>query len=308
MDYLPDIFAAEDGYCEVTNAFCFTRDTVFLLINANSDSEELDGSALIRVTISGDTLTSEVLHEFNSGSLDYHAENPDLHYILASGGYIHLVENSAMTLHQFASPEFLPHLARLDTTSVAVFGDEGLAYRFQDGTYTQMLTPTEETLQAMHFPRPEFGYAVGDYGTFLQGNATRFIAIEHGGGEPIRAVHVKTDGSVLLACKNGLGMIAVGDEMIRVEGNPADFFSVVEFQGTEYWGDDDFGIYTRNGTEFVPKFNTNYAFNLNIANGLMTVNAGYSVYVFDGADWIQLKVTPNIDNLVELVPLDFEPL
>ena len=308
MKYFDEIFAAEDGYCDITNAFCFSKGTVFVLINASSEREDLYGSALVKVSHLGENLSYEVLHEFSSGSLDYHAEHPDLHYILASGGYIHQIENGTMTFHLFSSDKYQFKLARIDPKSIAVFGEKGLAHRFENGAYTLMLTPTEETLQAMHFPRPDFGYAVGNYGTFLQGNATRFIAIEHGGGEPIRAVHVKTDGSVLLACKDGLGMIAVGDEMIRVEGNPADFFSVVEFQGTEYWGDDDFGIYNRTGTEFVPKFNTSYAFNLNTANGLMTVNAGYSVYVFDGTDWIQLKVNPDIDNMVELVPLDFEPL
>ena len=93
MDYLPDIFAAEDGYCEITNAFCFSKNTIFILINANSEDQELDASALIKVSVSANSLSYEVLHEFNSGSFDYHAEHPDLHYILASGGYIHLIDN-----------------------------------------------------------------------------------------------------------------------------------------------------------------------------------------------------------------------
>ena len=213
-----------------------------------------------------------------------------------------------MTFHSYISEDYLPNLARLDEKAVAVFGDEGQAYRFENGAYTQMAVPTEETLQAMHFPRPDFGYAVGDFGTYLQGNGTRFLAIEHGGGEPIRAVHVKADGSVLLACTDGIGMIAVGDEMIRAQGTTADFCSVTEFEGVEYWGDDDYGIYTRTGTEFSPKFNTSYAFNMNVANGLLTINAGYSVYVFDGKNWLQLKVNPDVTNLIERVPLDFIPL
>jgi hypothetical protein len=308
MKYFPEIFAAEDGQCDVTNAFSFSKDTVFLLINANSEAQDLYASALVKVDLFENTAAYSVLHEFNSGSLDYHSEHPNLHYILASGGYIHHIENDAMTLHLFSSDKYQFKLARIDDRAIMVFGEEGLAHRFENGIYTLIPTPTRETLHAMHFVRPDFAYAVGNYGTFLQFNGLRFAQIEHDGSEPLRTVHVKSDGSVLLAGKGGNAMVATGDELIRIEGSSADFCSVVEFKGVEYWGDDDFGIYIRLGTEFRPKFNTSYAFNMNVVNGLMTINAGYSVYLFDGKDWLQLTLNSDVNNLIERVPLDFDPL
>jgi hypothetical protein len=98
-----------------------------------------------------------------------------------------------------------------------------------------------------------------------------------------------------------------GEELLRVEGNTADFFSVTEFQGEEYWGDDDFGVYTRVDNAFIPRFETGYAFNMNTANDLLTINAGYRVYIFDGSDWVHLQVNPDIDRMIERVPLDFVP-
>ncbi len=302
MEFLPEIFEAEDGYCDITNAFCFAKDTVFILINAMSEDEELHGSALLKVNLTAEDPTYELLHEFDAGSLDYHCEHPGLHFVLASGGNIHRIENGNMTFHRFAANAFLPKLARIDARTVAVFGEEGLAFRFSDGPYTQMPTPTDERLYAMHFPRPNHGYAGGNYGTFLLGDGAQFTTLDIGGGEAIRGLHVKADESVLLACTNGVGLVYLNEELTRAEGATSDFYSVNEFKGVEYWGDDDFGLYTREGTAFTPRFNTEYGFNINTTPELMTVNAGYSVFIFDGSDWIKLQINPDIDNLIERVP------
>jgi len=307
MDFLPEIFAAQDGDCDVTNAFCFAKETVFLVLNAVSEENGLRGSALLKVNLRERDPTYEILHEFDSGSLDYHSEHADLHHILASGGYIHRIENGAMTFHRYAADAFLPELAGLARGAVAVFGENGLAFRFENGVYTPMPTTTSLRLYGMHFPRPDLGYAVGNYGTFLRGNGTTFTQIDLGIGEPLRAVHVKSDGVILVAGTGGTGLVIQGEELLRVEGNTADFFSVTEFQGEEYWGDDDFGVYTRVDNAFVPRFETGYAFNMNTANDLLTINAGYRVYIFDGSDWVHLQVNPDIDRMIERVPLDFVP-
>lgn len=307
MEYLPTIFDHDDAYCEVTNVFSFSKDSVFLLINARSEEEELYGSALVKVKLST-TPTYELLHEFNSSTLDYFAEHPDLHYILASGGYIHKVEQSELTVYPFAANAFLSGLAKIDKNTVAVFGERGLIFRFQDGTYTQMPTNTEETLHSIHFPRPNHGYAGGNYGAFLEHKDTKFSSVELGNNEFIKAVHVKDDGSVLIGCDEGIGLVLQGDELIRVEGNDADLYSIAEYKGVEYWGDDSFGIYTRSGDQFVPKFETGYAFDINATDTLMTINAGYWVYIFDGSSWIQLQINADRERMIERIPLDFEPL
>ncbi|WP_347266013.1 hypothetical protein [Paracoccus sp. (in: a-proteobacteria)] len=308
MEYLPEVLATEDGECDITNAFCFSKDAVFLLVNARSDDEAIEASVLLRVDLSTDPISYAILHEFDSGSLAYHAETPDLHFILASGGYIHQIRNGEMTFHMFVSDAYLPNMARYDRESVVVFGENGEAYHFQNGIYRRILTRTDRMLNAMVFPQSGIGFAAGELGTFLAGNGESFSRVDLGGDEAIRALTIKANSEVLLACTAGVGLIVSGDELRRAQGAQSDFYSVVEFGGVEYWGDDEFGMYTRDGGEFHPKFETGYAFNMNVSNGLLTVNAGYSVYIYDGADWINLQLNNNIEKLVERVPLDFEPL
>ncbi|HRO15553.1 MAG TPA: hypothetical protein PLL33_11015 [Paracoccus sp. (in: a-proteobacteria)] len=308
MEYLPQVLATEDGDCDITNAFCFSKDAVFLLVSARSDDEGIEASALLRVDMTVDPIRYDVLHEFDSSSLDYHAETPHLHFVLASGGYIHLIRDGEMTFHHFASDSYLPNLAGYDRESVVVFGDKGEAFRFLNGTYRQLVTRTDQTLNAMSFPQPGTGFAAGDYGTFLSGNGESFTRIDLGSDESIRALAVKDDGTVLLACADGVGLIVMGDELQRAEGAQSDFYSVAEFRGVEYWGDDEFGIHIREGSGFRPRFETGYAFNMNLANDLLTINAGYAVYVFDGRDWIHLRLNNTLENLVERAPLDFDPL
>lgn len=307
MEYLPDIFDLDDAYCEVTNAFCFSKDSVFLLINARSEEDDLYGSALVKVKLSA-TPTYEVLHEFNSSSLDYYAEGPNLHYVLASGGYIHKVENGEVTVYPFAANAFLFGLAKMDESAIAVFGERGLAFRFEDGSYTQIPANTEEALYSIHFPQPNLGFAGGNYGAFLKFQGTNFSSVELGNNEFIKAIHVKKGGSVLIGCDDGIGLVVQGEELIGVEGVDADIYSIAEYKGVEYWGDDGFGIYTRSGDQFIPKFETGYAFNINTTSTLMTINAGYWVYIFDGSSWIQLQINADMERMIERIPLDFEPL
>jgi len=307
LDYLPQVLATGDGECDITNAFCFSKDAVFLLVNARSDDEDIEASVLIRVDLASEPLSYSVLHEFDSGSLDYHAVSPDLHFILASGGYIHMIRNGEMTFHGFPSQTYLPNIAGYDYESVVVFGEKGEAFHFRGGAYRQLLTRTDQTLNAMSFPRPGQGFAAGDYGTFLSWNGESFSRVDLGGEEAIQSLAVKSDGTVLLACADGVGLIVAGDELQRIEGPEADFYSVTEFGGREYWGNDDFGIYSREGDEFLPRFETGYAFNMNVARDLLTINAGYAVYIFDGSDWVHLKLNDDLENLIERAPLDFTP-
>lgn len=307
MEHLPDIFAASDGYCDVTNAFAFTRRAIFILIDASSDRQDRQGSALIRVDLSGSSASYEVLHEFGSGSHDYHAGSPEMHYILASGGYIHRIQGGELRLFDYASEAFLNNLAPVQPGVLAVFGEEGTFYRFDDGDYELVGTDTDEDLASAHFLKPDLGYVCGTYGTLLRWNGRSFSALDIGGSERLNAVRVCEDGQILLAASKGVGLVVRDDEILRLEGPDADLLSVAEFRGQELWGDDDHGIYVREGSVLVPRYATGYAFDMNVSNDLMTINAGYDVYLTDGTDWIRVKINPSVDRLVEIQPLDFDP-
>ncbi|TCO70541.1 hypothetical protein [Rhodovulum euryhalinum] len=307
MDYLPEVLAGEEPYCEITKAFSFSRDAVFLLIEARSDEGEQAASALLKVTLSADP-TYEVLHEFDSGALDYHAASPDLHYVLASGGYLHELRGGTLTVHPFAAEAFLDNLAPLGDGTIAVFGEGGLMFRFSGGTYTRIPVDTEEDLHALHAPTAGTGYVGGDYGTLLRFDGASLSPVDLGTNVFIRALHLKADGTLLVGGADGEAYVLRDEELLTVEGAEADFYSVTVFKGVEYWGDDDYGIYTRDGLAFAPRFNTGYAFDMTATDDLLTINAGYWVYVFDGSDWLQLQVNADMETLIERVPLDFEPL
>ena len=306
MDILPGIFEAEDVEFEITNAFCFAKDAVYMVVDARSDAQDTAGSALLKVKLT-DAPDYEVLLEFDSRSLDYYAETPDLHFILQAGGYMRKVENGQASFNQFPAAVLFSGLARIDQRSVAVFGERGNVFSFENDAYAPIAMPTDERIYAMHFPRPDNGYAGGNYGAFLQGGRAGFTPVELGSHEFIKALHAKPDGTVLLACDEGVGLVYANGELIEVEGNSADFYAVNVFKGIEYWGDDDFGVYARENNRFIPKFETGFAFKINTTDELMTINAGYDVYVFDGSDWIRLIINADVDQMIERVELDFEP-
>jgi len=307
MDYFDEIFARGAGYVEVINAFCFSPDFVYVLLEARDEDEELEASALLKVPMS-DPMGFSTLDLFDYGSLDYHAEDGETHFVLAQGEFLRLTKNGEFSFHHFVSTEFeMLNLAGIDRNRVMVFGQDGRAYQFQDGAYAQVPTHTDGYLNAMHIPKQGKAYAGGNFGVFLEGSAEALTPVEIGSQDFIQAVHVTSSGLVLLGCDDGMAMTYDGDELVRMEGYPSGFRSVGEFRGVEYWGDDEFGIYARRGQELEPVFETTYAFQINTTQDLMTVNAGYRFYVFNGKDWAAFRVNPDPVKLIERIPLDFTP-
>ena len=233
MDILPEIFESEDVEFQIINAFCFSKEAVFMLVEARSDEQGTAGSALLKVKLT-EKPDYEILLETDNRSLDYHAEHPELHYVLEAGGFMRTLENRQTSFREFPSPVLFSGLARIDQRSVALFGERGTVFSFDRNAYARIEVPTEERIYAMHFPRPDNGFAGGNYGALLQGDTGGFATVELGSHEFIKALHVKKDGNVLLACDEGVGLVYINGELIEVEGNSADFYAVNVFQGIEY--------------------------------------------------------------------------
>jgi hypothetical protein len=302
---LAEMFEGDDVEISMIDAFCFSQDAAFLQIEAVNEDEDTQVSALLKVSLQTPVPTYSVMHAFNMGTSAYYARSPERHYILASGGYLHEVVDGVMTFHQPASENYLQKLAAMDGETIAVFGDEGEVFAFQGGTYRRIVTGTEETIRAMHIKSAGLGVAVGDAGTFLQWNGTALTEVALGVDDRMYAVHIAADGSVLLGCSDGVAMVRSGDKLVRMQAGSADLTSVTEFQGAQYWGDDDHGIYVRKGDKLLPAFNTEYAFTMNATENCLIVNAGSTVYRFDGTTWLGLKLNPSIDGLVERVEVSF---
>lgn len=308
MEYLPDVFSADDAECEVVNAFSFEFPHLYVAISARSEEEGLSAGGLLRIDASGPDPTYELLHEFDSGLLDYHAQSSNVHYALESGSYLHVFSNGDHEFFQFPAPEFLNHVTPMAPGRVAVYGEGGTIYRFEGGLFTPIPAGSPAALNAMHFPRPDFGYACGRRGTLLESDGNRFVPSDIGGAEPLQAVHVRESGGLMLGSAGGVGIVVDAGEVLRLEGTGSDLLSVTEFGGQELWGDDDFGVYTRRGSELVPRFGTGGAFNMNPIGNVLTINAGYEIYATNGADWIRIGINPDVDDLVERLALDFTPL
>lgn len=305
LEVFGEIFEADDADISITNAFAFSMDTLFLLLDAHSEDEGLEACALIKVNLTGPAPDFEVIDEFDRGALAYHAWSPDHHFVMTSGGYLHEYINGESHHHDFLDSCFLSSITPISETAILVLGEDGKCFRFENGNHEKIDTGTEEFLYASHFLRPDLGYLGGNYAIFLKWDGDKFNVIELGGNEFIKAIYCKNERSVLIGGDDGIGIIVSGDEAEIIEPNSADIYAITEFKGVEYWGDDEFGILMRDGLKFVPKFETRYAFNLNSNSKVMAVNAGYDAYVFDGENWLRVVVSPDADRLIERAQVQF---
>lgn len=269
MEEFLETLNADDANVEVTNAFAYSMDEIFTVITANSAEEELAGAILCRINLREKQPTYEVLHDLNVRALDYLAQSPDRHYVLAMGAYLHEWIDGAFKYYDYPEALFLPNLADVDGTSLVVFGAQGRVFKFHDGHYDRLQTTTQEELKAGHFLNHDNGFVGGNFGSLLRWNGRDFAPVDLGNTVFIKGLHTKQDGSVMLACEDGIGMLFNGDEIVELNTAGSELLSVTEFKGVEYWGDDDFGVMTREGGEFVPKFETGYAFRMNATEKIL---------------------------------------
>lgn len=302
------VLKTEDANVEVTNAFAFTMDTAYAVISANSEDEDLAGAVLVEIDLREERLSYRILHDLNVRALDYLAQGPDRHYVLAMGSYLHEWVSGDFKYYDYPEALYLPYLADIDGKNLVLFGDEGRIFKFLDGTYERMSVPTAENLHAAHFLSQNEGYVAGDFGAYLQWNGQESIPLNLNMSAFIKGMHSKTDGTVMLACDDGVGLLVSENEVLDLTTPGSDLLCVTEFKGVEYWGDDDFGVLTREGTELVPKFETGYAFRLNASDNVLTINAGYDIYLFDGNNWIRIEIGEDEDNLISRAELDFTPV
>lgn len=308
MESMKELFAASDCVCEVNNAWAFNMKQVFMYLDMSSDDLDLKRSVLIRVSLNENSAQFEILQSLDFGALDYLAVSPEDHLLLVSGGYIHRIFKGEETFLDPITDLFLRGIVPMGDGGHLLYGEDGSTHLLRDGTSQRLVNPSDEEMLAAHFLRPNKGYVCGTFGALVMWDGSRFQSIDLGGTEELQAVHSKPDGTVLLGTNDGTGIAYQNDEIIRVEQADGGIESITTFQGEEYWGDDDFGIYVRRNNELVEKFETEGAFQLNSTSAVMTTVVGAEVYMFDGTDWIQLHVSPSIGNLVSRVPLDFIPL
>ncbi|AUH66521.1 hypothetical protein [Paracoccus zhejiangensis] len=307
MKFYRNLLRSRGAEVEVMNAYCFDDNEFFAVIQAVNDTTERRASILVRVP-KDEPQKFEVLDEFDRKTVDYYAPNANLHFVQASGRHLRVIRDREMSRHSFVSyMTSLMHLAGAPQESVIVYGDEGMALHFKDGTFSPLETGLEEDLHALHVNREGLFAVGGNYGAFAMGSADRLNPIDLGIGSRIVKLHVRDDGSVAIALDGAPACELRGEELITFNDHPAEWFSICTYDDSELWGDSLFGMYLRRGAEFVPMCKTGYAYKMNVAGRNLVVNSAFAVRIFDGASWRTFALQADPDQPFVETELDFEP-
>lgn len=311
-----------DG-CQVVDAFTFGKH-VYALCEIRG--EEDTAAAVVEITL-GETISCRPLIELHSYTLNYHAHSPTRHWAIDGAGRVFHLDDGKLTILEPPVTEDsggeLSGIAAMSPTAVVLLGENGLAYRLENGTFTQMpVSGTDERVLFAHFVRPDLGYAVGDYGMLLETRGDgRFTPVALPPGafaydddrrrHQVVVVHAKADGTLLLGTNEGPAYAYRKGELVHLQDLPDEGETTVrgitEFRGVEYWGSTDYGILVRDGNKLVPKFRTGGCDRLKATDEALTLVAGQYIYVWDGNDWTELMLNPDVDNLFERIDLDFDP-
>ncbi len=308
MDGVKELFDESDCWMEVQDAWAFSMEQVFVYFDIASENAERQASLLARVDLTSKAPTWEVLASFDFGAAAYRPVSADEHRVLTSGGNLFDVRAGEVQSHESWTDLLLRGFEPLGGGAALLYGEDGAIFRFEGGTAQRLDSTTDEELLGAHCPRPDAGLVCGTNGTLLRWNGTSLsrVVLEDEEVE-LEAVHQTDDGTILLGANDGSGLVMSGGETTQVGKADGGIQSIATFKGVEYWGDDDFGIYVREGEDLVEKFETEGAFRLNATADVLTVVNAAEVYLFDGSDWAQLHTIPSKKKLVSRVPLDFTP-
>ncbi|MDX8352714.1 hypothetical protein [Cognatiyoonia sp. IB215182] len=308
METIREIFSANDSWCEVTSAWAFSMNEVFLYLDMASEEADKHASLLLRVDLTSKTPVVATIQAIDFGALDYVASSADDHWLLVSGGFIHHIHGGNEQFYDPITDLYLRGFAKGKMEELFLFGEDGAVFSFNAGNAQKLASPLDDEMLDGHFIASDKGHVCGTGGALVSWDGQQLRAIDLGGHDEFEAVFSRDDGTLLLGVNDGTGIVFRNDEVVRIGQADGGIQAITVFQGIEYWGDDDFGIYIREGDELSEKFETEGAFKLNSTDNVMCTVVGAEVYMFDGTDWIQLHVSPSIENIVTRVPLDFTPL
>ncbi len=321
------------------------KDRVMLAVDALDDEEDRpSASAILGITL-GKQLSIERIHERDTSAIDYAFED-GWHGLLRRDG-IDQIDGKSVTFSKIplGAKGAVTQLARSGSTVYAcgtaadgIDGFIGCLDTKQQWSHVATMSEgyTAGTFQAMHFPTPEKGYAVGSWGAMFSGNANGFAAVtlpdlafSTDGKDPtrrhsLRGVHARADGTALLAGRDFAGVYADG-KVTKVGGDDRYVDAVAEYRGVEYWAIenrmvDRLEIATRKGNTLTTVFATgkykplryrrlpHAGIRITVRDDLMIVTNLDRIHLFDGGAWTSLKLQPDTSQLVKRVPVGMKPV
>jgi len=332
MKQLARVFKRPNVSLTTIAAFPAADNRLMLALDAIDDSsEEFQASCILEIELSK-ALAVTVVYESDVSAADYLYED-GWHGLLLRNGVVELQDgNATITPFKGKADACLSSIARLGkTTLVCGTGDDGI-----DGFVAKVdkkrLTVIGRTSKDYE-PNPlevlrvgKHAYAGGNWGALLVGDASGFKSVKLPATtfaispndprmrHPVLALHEKSDGSVMIGCRDMAALYAHG-KATRLTGmdDGMHVYAVAEYRGDEYWGvesRDRIVLFGRSGTKLTPKLKAKFKpihyrrlphahVRINVREDRMAVTTIDRVHLFDGKAWSQLKVSPDVNQLVK---------
>lgn len=307
MGFFAEAASAADAAVEAIEAYCFSDKELFLAIQATDEDEEITGSALLRVPLESPA-KFELLDEFDTATLNYWARDRDTHFLQASGRCLRRVSRGRVSTHPF--DHFGTSLMNMTGTSdgtVIVYGDEGVAQKLVDDDFIRVPTNLSKNLHAMHMNAGGMTAAGGNFGAFAIGPIGALQQRDIGVGGRITKLRVREDGSVAIAVKGGAARELRDGQIVTFDAHDEPWSAIAEFRGEELWGDEDYGVFLRRGTTFIPVFETGAAIRMNASASHLVITSSNAVRLFDGERWRSFEVQADPEQPIVAAELDFDP-
>jgi hypothetical protein len=229
-------------------------------------------------------IRQEVLLDIDDLILSHVSLSEREHIALQVGGTTHHIRNGTIVTGE--GPEaFTNKLWNLNAKTAYLYGDEGTVCVAQGTDWVPIETGTSAFLRAMHGPAPELIHVGGDHGALLRLDGSRWRPIPLGFNHSISALQVARDASVYLGCENGFCARYANEELTEIAGPGTQIYSICEFAGDRYWGDDEYGLYIQKGMELVPFRSLGFVYAMEATEAYLVAVGWKEVFTFNGKEW-----------------------
>ncbi len=189
----------------------------------------------------------------------------------------------------FRADSFMNWVWMLDPACGFLIGDEGMLYRFDGHTWQELEDGDEVALNDIHGQTRDRIALVGDIGSLQLITGNVVDAVELPFDTDLLGVHLATDGRILIAGRGGLCGEVFENELRELDAPKSDFFSVVQFKGTTFWGDGDFGVFRQNGGALEPAHETGMGYDMRTDRDFLYCTGSDAMWRFDEKEWLALR-------------------
>ncbi|MGX9146900.1 hypothetical protein [Mesorhizobium sp. 128a] len=270
---------------EVMSAFHLGGRYFSVSVQLSDENDEIGHSYLLKVLFDGKTLRYETLLEVPNLILAHVSPTPIDHVALEIGGTTHFLHGTAHAASG-TPDQFFNKLYHQEGGAVYLYGEHGAVCVAEGHAWRAIKPIAKSFLRAMHGPRNGPVHVAGDDGTLLRlaGNGWKRIPLNF--NRSINALQVAEDGVVNIGCEDGYCFQYFEDDLVAIEAPERDFFSICEFKGKRYWGDDEYGLYVQKRLKLAPLKELGYGYAMQASSEFLVVVGWKEVFLFDGSTWV----------------------